>query len=126
MLKYFLSLVLIINSCIGFSQNRKIDSLFTLLKKDKEDTNKVNHLTDLGWEFKYQNPDTAIILGNQSLSLAEKSEWKKGAANSLGQLGAYYYLKADYLKALDYYFRALKMAEELGDKNGIARHLGNI
>ncbi|MEW6774393.1 MAG: tetratricopeptide repeat protein, partial [Bacteroidota bacterium] len=28
--------------------------------------------------------------------------------------------------ALEYYFKALKMDEELGNKNGVARHLGNI
>ncbi len=29
-------------------------------------------------------------------------------------------------KSLDYYFKALKMAQELGDKNGVVRHLDNI
>ena len=35
-------------------------------------------------------------------------------------------MQGDYPKALDYQLQALKMREELGDKNGIAETLGNI
>src|SRR3972149_5747779 len=89
------------------AQPSKIDSLLSLLKKDKEDTNKVNHLNDLGWEMKYSNPDTAIILSNQALAIATviagnevtKQSDRKFIANSLGNLGAYYWLQGDYPKA---------------------------
>ena len=117
----------------SFAQQINIDSLLTLLKKDKEDTTKVNHLNDLGWEYKYKNPDTAIILGNQALEILNSKyqitsskfqegkktlglgSWdlKLGAflANSLGNLGVYNWLKGDYPRALDYYFKALKLDE---------------
>ena len=120
-----------------FAQQNKIDSLRSLLKKDKEDTNKVNHLNKFGWELMYSNPDTSIVLGNQAVKLSEKIEWKKGIANSLGNLGFYNYLKGDFPKTLDYYFKALKTDEELfnsssnggrreGAKIGIAKRLSNI
>ena len=113
------------NSAQGQNQ-QKIDSLLNLLKTAKEDTNKVIYLNDLSGEMVYSDPDTAIILGNQALSLAEKSGDKKGIANSLGALGYYYFLKGNYTKALDYLFNALKISEELGDKKNIAAHLENI
>ena len=124
-----------------FAQNKNIDSLLILLKKDKEDTNKVKHLNDLGRLLMYQNPDTAIILGNQALEIItpvsspeftltkeglEEKELRSLRANTLGRLGVYYCLKGDYPRALEYYFKALKMDEELRNKKGIASRLGNI
>ncbi|MBC7864781.1 MAG: tetratricopeptide repeat protein [Bacteroidia bacterium] len=125
-MKYLLLVAMLFCYCISFSQNRKIDSLLTLLKTDKEDTNKVNHLNNLGWQLKHNNPDTAIILSNQALTIAEKCSWKKGMANALSNLGVYNYLKAEYPKALDYYFKALSMVEKLRDKSAIAALLGNL
>lgn len=159
------------------AQQNKIDSLLSLLKKDKEDTNKVNHLNVLARELGSTNPDTSILLSTQALQLSEKQNWKKGVARSFHELGWFYTVKSDYskaldcnfkalaiwekleknpdsqnpkslilnrksstlgnigivylyqgdyLKALDNYLKALKIDEELKDKNGIAKRLGNI
>ena len=113
------------NSALAQNQ-QAIDSLLNVLKTAKEDTNKVNLLHNLGWELMYSNTDTAIILGNQALSLAEKSKWKKGIAKSIGNLGTYYFFKGNYSKASDYLFKALKMDEELGNKKGIVKDLSYI
>ena len=91
---------------ISFGQNKKCDSLISLIQKDKEDTNKINHLKELGWELKYINPDTVILIGNQSLQLAKKINWKKGIAISLGNLGLYNHIKLNYPNALGYYLKA--------------------
>lgn len=111
---------------ISFAQQSKIDSLLILIKKDNEDTNKVNHFNTLSKELRYNNPDTSLILCNQALSLSEKLEWKKGISQSLGYLGSIYYIKADYPTSIDYNFKALKIDEELNNKKGIASRLGNI
>ena len=124
-----------------FSQNRNIDSLLTLVKSDKTDTNKVKHLNDLAWALMYQNPDTAIILGNLALkiispvqtpefaSIKEESEDRRIRlirANISANLGSFYYLKTDYFNALNYYQKGLKLDEGLKNKKGIAKDLGNI
>jgi len=114
----------VINAAHG--QKKEIDSLLTLVKKDKEDTNKVNHLNLLAWDLMNTNPDSAIFVGKQSLVLSEKLQWKQGIASSLGRLGVYYWNKADYPKALEYDFKALKMNEELGYKDRAAANLSNI
>jgi tetratricopeptide (TPR) repeat protein len=200
--KYFYSLLLILTVLfsrieISFAQNKKIDSLYTLLKNDKPacpqpcigDTNKVSHLNALAREFFSSNPDTSILLSDEALRLAEKINltgtdggWQMGIAISYHQIGLAYYYKddyslslqfyfkaldvwdkllsinnsdkmigkgkrslisykrastlgnigivyrnqGDYPKALDFYFKALKIVEDLGNKNGIANHLGNI
>lgn len=113
-LKYFfLVLTLCFYQFTSLAQQTKIDSLKNLLHKSKEDTNKVNRLNHIGWELMYKNLDSSIILGNQELSLAQKLKWKKGIASSLSTLGTYYYLKSDFLKAIDYYLKALKLDEEM-------------
>src|SRR5436190_12869840 len=80
----------------GYSQSGpKIDSLNVLLKKDKADTNKVIHLNALARELKLSNPDTAILVSNEALELAEMLSYKKGIASALSNIGVCYRLKAD-------------------------------
>ncbi len=101
-----------------FSQNRKIDSLLTLLKTDKADTNKVIHANNLSIEFLHTGLyDTALCYGNVALQIAQRLNFKKGSASSLDLIGLVYWNKADYPKAIDYYFKALKLNEETGNKN---------
>src|SRR5687768_4254714 len=113
-MKYNLLFCLFLVFSISNAQQSKIEALHSLLKRDKPDTNKINHLNDLGWELSYSNPDTSIILGKQALSISttilktaknkvEKQTAKRIRGNIFGQLGTYYYFKANYLKALDYY-----------------------
>jgi len=119
-----------------FAQNSRVDSFLNLIKTAKEDTCKVNHLNDLGWELMSSKPDTSVFLSKQALALAsqisEQGDAKlrpaaqKMMANSLGQLGAYSFYNADYPKALVYWTQALKIDEELKNKMGILRRLGNI
>ncbi|GIV30295.1 MAG: hypothetical protein KatS3mg028_1361 [Bacteroidia bacterium] len=51
---------------------------------------------------------------------------KKLWARSAGNIGIVYKDQGNYAKALEYYFKALKVDEELKNKNGILRHFGNI
>jgi serine phosphatase RsbU (regulator of sigma subunit) len=51
---------------------------------------------------------------------------KASTAIQLTNIGTVYHDQKNYQKALDYFFRALKIDEELGDKTGIATDLGNI
>jgi len=110
----------------SIAQNSKIDSLTTRLGENLHDTDRVNTLNDLAWELQYSNPDTAIILSLEALTKAEATKWQLGIAKSNGSLGSFNWLKGDYPKALEYYFKALKINEELGGKTGIAINLGNI
>ena len=140
----FLIIIFLFFISSSFSQNStsisSIDSITALLKTDKEDTNKVRHLNDLGWKLMYINPDTSILLNKQALELATIIEQrtliskspaiqmsaKKGIARSNSYLGACYFLKGEYAIALEYHFKSLKLNEELGSKYGISGNLNNI
>ncbi len=91
---------------------------------------------NLGW-FNYIKRDygNALLHDFVALSIWENDQlWKPEEerrrkaqwASTLGNTGIVYYSRADYPKALDYYFRALKMDETSGNLTGITRHLGNI
>jgi adenylate cyclase len=106
-----------------------LDSMLAELPMAKEDTNKVNLLNDLSWDYAQINPDEGIKYGLQGLALAEQLGWKKGIAKADNNLGNNYQSKSDYPKALEYYFKSLKMNEALGDKGSIARitrSIGNV
>ncbi len=101
------------------SQTPVADSLIFLLKKDKADTNKVNHLNQLAIEL-WGNLDTAIICSSQALKLAEKINigtkekgWLKGIAKSNYLLGVFNFDKGNFYIALGYNTTALKIWEQI-------------
>ncbi|MBI2966944.1 MAG: tetratricopeptide repeat protein [Bacteroidetes bacterium] len=57
-------------------------------------------------------------------NLARKCRF--GISSTYGNIGNIFKNQGDYPKALEYYFRALKTANDIGDKTGIANHSGNI
>ena len=119
--------IILIFPVIVFSQQNKIDSLLSLIKKDKQDTNKVIHLYQLIRECELSGGfEEGLNYGIEALELARKLNFKKGIANSYGSIGNIYLGQANYPKAFDYYLKALKLDEELKNKKRIAVRLGNI
>ncbi len=108
------------------AQQHEIDSLYTALKTEKEDTNKVNTLNQLSenlWGIgKY---DTSKVYSNQAIALGQKLSYLKGLCKSYRNLGIISSLTGNYPQALAYYFKGLPLAEQIGDKRGAASFLGN-
>jgi len=98
-----------------------IDSLLKELPKATEDTNKVNLLNAIAYNYYSINSDDGIKYGQQSLALAEELNWKKGIAIANHILGVNYFSKSDYPKSLEYHLKALRINEELKEKKGIAK-----
>ncbi|MBI4930219.1 MAG: tetratricopeptide repeat protein [Bacteroidetes bacterium] len=110
-----------------FSQQSKIDSLLSIIKKDKADTNKIIHLNDLSLEYiNVSDYDSALNYSNSALKFAKQLDFKKGIAIAYYNIGIIYHNQGNYPNSLDYYLKALKIGEELKDKNRIAKCLGNI
>jgi len=129
-LSYFLLFFLIAN--VVFAQKQQIDSIRKVLGKyekqinHKSDTNYLNLLNELAYKLYTINPDTTILLGQQSLALCQKVGYQTGAAEAMRNIGISYYIKGDYNQALSYYFDALKIAQKVGYKKGIGRLYNNI
>ena len=120
-------LFFVLLSSLGFSQYRQIDSLLSLLKTTKEDTNFVKTLNNLGRiEAQIGKYDSAVVCFNKALKLSIKMAFKRGESVSNNSLGIVYYLQGDYPNALQYYFATLKVNREIGNKQGMASTYNNI
>ena len=141
-MKNILSLVSILFALqhYSFSQNQyNIDSLETELKyhntKKAEldvkspslyDSTAAFILADLSAEYWHSNPDTALYYANQSLTLSEQIGFTKGMGMAYNSMAVTYFVKSDYLPALEFYKKALKKTEESGNKMNTAATLNNI
>lgn len=83
----------------------------------------------------FSNYDKAILFHQKALNIAIKTEKKKDIIRSLNNIANAYKkmeekypdkYKGHYFKALEYYTRALKLAEELKDKAAISSILNNL
>src|SRR6185295_10042192 len=126
MLKVNLCIFVLFLSNYAWTQDAKIDSLKALLKTANEDTIRVNILLDLSKRLYLIEPDESIRLGNQANDLAQKSDFKKGVAYALKNIGLAYYTKGKYSETLGYWQQSLKLFEVIGDPMGVSNLLNNI
>lgn len=119
-------------SNFAFAQKQQTDSLRKVLGEYgkqvnyKSDTTYLSLLNELAYKLYTINPDTTILLGQQSLALCQKANYQTGAVEAMRNIGISYYLKGDYNQALRHYFDALKIAENIKYKKGIGRLHNNI
>lgn len=113
---------------ISFAQTPEIDSLLTVVRTAKEDTNKVNALNllsqEIGWTV--GNYDTASYYAEAAKLLAESLHFKKGMAVSYNNIGIIYHSQGNYSEALRNQFASLKNYEDIGSERGMARSYNNI
>lgn len=100
------------------AQDRKADSLRTLLLKAKEDTSKVMLLARLANNYRDNKPDTADLLAEQGITLAEKLHFEKGKAECLQEVGHSLFIRGDIAGGLEKQLEAMKIRERIGDQLG--------
>ncbi len=136
MKKVVLFLFFLFFGSIGFGQvNLKLDSLKAVLAKLPEegmsfggDTLRVNFYLYQADLLFFKNIDSVKILTNKALQLSRKIIWKEGEARSLSKIGMWTAGENELFQAVDYFYKALLIFEELDDINGIAttkRSLGD-
>ncbi len=105
------------------------DSLLGVLQTQPADTQRVHLLNDLGWEYKYDDASKARQYLQESITLSEKINFKKGAAQAFNNLGVVAAIHGDIEQALINYEQALSLRRELNDQKGVAslyNNLGNL
>ncbi len=123
----FLLFIIQYSSLIINAQNRIIDSLQTLIKNDKEDTVKVNHLITLSQKQRAEGLcSEAIKTGKEALSISEKINYKKGIADAYTYIAEAHYWKSDFISAIDNHSKALKLYSELADELNISIVLNDL
>ena len=111
---------------LSFTQSRLIDSLTLLLKNDIPDTNKVNHLLALCYEYEFEDREKSQKFALEALKLTRKLKYYKGEVKSLTYLG---YLEQDignFSRAIEYHQEVLTFSEKNNFKMGLALSIGNI
>ncbi len=108
------------------SQKAYADSLTTLIKTTKVDTVKVEATVKLAAAYRYNQPDTALIISRQAFAVAKKANFQKGIADSYHVMASAYTNKGNYDSALFYSKKSLFIRERRGDKKGISTSNNNI
>jgi tetratricopeptide (TPR) repeat protein len=77
-------------------------------------------------EMLESNPDNALVILDEALTLAIDGDFMKAHANALNYKGLIYYDKKDYGTAIKYFQDALKVLFRIGDKEKVANMMKKI
>lgn len=112
--------------CVHLSaQTGIIDSLRRLLPSVK-DTTRVNVLNKLAKAHWYVNPQLTIQYAAEAITLAEKLGFQTGISSGYNNTGVGYYQQNDYVKALEWYNKALAIHRKTGNFRGEGHLLSNM
>jgi class 3 adenylate cyclase len=106
----------------GLTVSERIDSLLSVLAGQKSDSNKVNTLNEISWEYYANGYDgkKAVEYANEALLLAQSLGYKRGEATAYRRLGGIVINQGHYNEAFRYYTREMDIQRELGDKRRVA------
>ncbi len=109
------------------AQQRQIDSLKSLVSKDRDDTLKVQHLNKLSNAYCDQGEmHKALDCAKSALNLSLKINHVPGQAKSYSNMAFAYYLQADYNNALSYYSKSLAITQSMGNNSGAASIISSM
>ncbi len=102
------------------------DSLKGLLVAADSDSARIELRYQLVRQYCFRDPDTALLLVEEALNLARQSKYRPGEATGLAWIGFLSKLKGDFYGSLDYYGRALSLAQEIGDSLKISNYASSL
>jgi signal transduction histidine kinase len=85
----------------------------TRIAKNEADTTNINYLNQQCWSQRATDPKSAIAIGLESLKMAQKIGFYKGAAQAMNYLGICYLSLGDAPTASHYFFKTLSFADSL-------------
>jgi signal transduction histidine kinase len=125
-----LHLVLLFVSIITFgnaySQKVNVDSLESVLKSHiKEDTVKINLLNRIAFSVYRDSAEKSRRYATKAYELSDKLGFVEGQAESNYHIGLSY-IKSDKKLSIEYFQKALHIAESIDYKTGMAKYLNRI
>ena len=99
-------LIILISTIFNSFSQPIADSLLQLIQKEREDTSKVNLYAELSSVYLQSNRDSALLMANQGLFLARKSNYQNGLGNIFIALGHIEVVQNNMFEAMDYYLKA--------------------
>ncbi|MBC7891615.1 MAG: tetratricopeptide repeat protein [Sphingobacteriaceae bacterium] len=104
---------------------RLLDSLRAALPLQPDTTQTLTY-ADLCWESGEADLNQARKFGQTGLDLARRIGFRRGEFENLRSLGAIHARRSNYPLALDYFLKALPVAESIGETASLARVLKNV
>jgi len=108
------------------AQTNRIKILFERLKKAKQDTDRVNIYYSLSRQYWTKNADSALLMAQKSLDLAQKIHFEKGIALAYVSKGVALGSKGKLPEALECHFQSLRLSEKLGMEGLSGNEYDNI
>ncbi len=129
MKKIILLIVITVSSIFikTHTQTHETDSLENLLSKyKKDDTTKINLLNQIAFKQRKLDLNKTLEYANKAYKIADNINFNKGKAESLRNIGLYYYHKSEYLLALKNYKESLIISQKNDYQDISARCFNNI
>lgn len=127
MKKFFTTLLISFASIYqSAAQQATIDSLRVALTTLKEDTLKIDALTNIATKYFYIQPDSTLFFAEQAELLAQKIKDKPRELFAINRQGGAYWIKGNYVKALEKMKFGYEEALKINHNALAARNLGNI
>jgi serine phosphatase RsbU (regulator of sigma subunit) len=125
--------IYVLIGCICFSlnlfcQKQELDSLLKVYTQCANgDTNKVLLAAKLSMLYRAIDDSARFrAYAIKAVGYAEQTNWQRGLSKSYGLMGTYYYLNANYPKAVEYHLKALGVNEKNHDEAGMSSSYHNI
>jgi serine phosphatase RsbU (regulator of sigma subunit)/Flp pilus assembly protein TadD len=125
-MRRILHIVLLMIVCHCYSQSSKTDSLSRLIQKSTADSNKVNLLNSLAFEYRNSDPEKMLSIAKEAGALARELNFLKGEASSNNNSGIANNALGNYDSAITYYQKALDFFEKNNFRKKEASVLSNI
>jgi tetratricopeptide (TPR) repeat protein len=83
-------------------------------------------MCDIGYELRVNDPEKALEVTSEALSLSKKIKYKDGQSKSLGTLAIIFRLLGNFPLALEYNLKRLELVEQSNNQANLAGVLSNI
>ena len=122
------TLLFLVFSSTYLNSQTKLDSLYVIWQdKTQTDSVRTEAFKKYIWDgFLFDKPHTAFTLAEELISFSKSNQYRNAEAEAYNIQGVSFWVKTNYLEAVNYYQRSLKIREEIDDKKGISASLYNI
>jgi AraC-like DNA-binding protein/Tfp pilus assembly protein PilF len=119
-MRYRLFIVCSIISHLAFSQNRTLDSLYTVLDEHlQHDTIRVRALLTTCSKEYNSYPEKSKIHAEEALKISKEIDYVQGTGEAIRYVGLYYWSLGDFEKSTKYSYEALKIFESISYTKGL-------